>query len=35
LQLNFSLCHRLAKPTTKPGAMWVGVLREGPDGLFR
>lgn len=34
-QLTFSLVHRLAKPSSKAGAMWVGVLKEGPDGLFR
>lgn len=35
LQLKFSLCHRLDRPSSKPGAMWVGVLRAGDDGLFR
>lgn len=34
-QLTFSLVHRLAKPSSKAGAMWVGLLKEGPDGLFR
>ncbi|KAL4426832.1 hypothetical protein ABPG77_006618 [Micractinium sp. CCAP 211/92] len=34
-QLKFSLCHRLDRTSSKPGAMWVGVLREGTDGLFR
>ncbi|EFN59438.1 hypothetical protein CHLNCDRAFT_137990 [Chlorella variabilis] len=34
-QLRFSLVHRLAKASNKPGAMWVGLLKEGPDGLFR
>ncbi|KAL4431002.1 hypothetical protein ABPG75_006258 [Micractinium tetrahymenae] len=34
-QLKFSLCHRLDRPSSKQGAMWVGVLREGDDGLFR
>jgi hypothetical protein len=35
LQLRFRLVHRLAKPSSKAGAMWVGELKEGPDGLFR
>lgn len=35
VQLTFSLVHRLAKPSSKAGAMWVGLLKEGPDGLFR
>lgn len=34
-QLRFSLVHRLAKPSSKAGAMWVGALKEGPDGLYR
>ena len=35
LQLRFSLVHRLAKPSSRAGAMWVGELTEGADGLFR
>ena len=35
LQLRFSLVHRLAKASTKPGAMWVGQLKGEADGLFR
>jgi hypothetical protein len=34
-QPRFSLVHRLAKPSSKPGSMWVGLLQEGPDGLYR
>ncbi|PSC73626.1 Jumonji domain-containing [Micractinium conductrix] len=34
-QLKFSLVHRLDRPSSKPGALWVGHLQEGPDGLFR
>lgn len=35
LQLRFSLVHRLAKASTKPGAMWVGQLKGDADGLYR
>jgi hypothetical protein len=35
LQLRFRLVHRLARPSSKAGAMWVGELEEGPDRLFR
>lgn len=27
--------HRLAKDADKPGCLWVGLLEQGPDGLFR
>ncbi|GAB4817665.1 hypothetical protein N2152v2_004711 [Parachlorella kessleri] len=33
--LSFALVHRLAKPASKPGAVWVGLLTEGPDGHYR
>lgn len=31
----YTLVHRLAKTAGKPGAIWVGLLKEGTDGLFR
>ncbi|KAK2079606.1 hypothetical protein QBZ16_002001 [Prototheca wickerhamii] len=32
---SFSIVHRLARPAGKAGALWLGELREGPDGLYR
>ena len=32
---SFFLAHRLERKTPRPGCLWVGVLREDEDGLFR
>ncbi|KAL6781830.1 hypothetical protein ACKKBF_B09595 [Auxenochlorella protothecoides x Auxenochlorella symbiontica] len=31
----FTLVHRLARAPTRPGSVWLGLLKEGCDGLFR
>ncbi len=31
----FTLVHRLARAAGKPGALWLGTLRPGADGLWR
>ena len=34
-ELHYSLAHRLCRETSRPGCMWVGLLAQGSDGLFR
>lgn len=34
-EASFGIVHRLARKASRQGAVWVGLLREDPDGLFR